>query len=62
VQVLGVVGDLPVVGEHLGLGKAGELLEVQQLVADAGVEGLRERVGLRCRLRLIGRVRRELFV
>ena len=60
--MLGVVGDPVVLGEDLGLGEAGELLEVEQLVTDAGVEGLRERVGLRRRLRLIGRVRRELFV
>jgi hypothetical protein len=62
VWVLAVELLAPVLGEDLRLGEAGELLEVQQLVADAGVEGLRERVGLRCRLRLIGRVRRELFV
>jgi hypothetical protein len=34
----------PVLGEDLRLGEAGELLEIEQLVADAGVEGLSERV------------------
>ena len=60
--MLGVEVPAPVLGEDPRLGEAGELFEVEQLVAHAGVKGLNERVGLRCRLRLIGRVRRELFV
>lgn len=41
---VGVVLDAPVFDDDLRLGEAGELLDVQQLVAEAAVEGLHERV------------------
>jgi len=57
-----VVVLTPVLDEDLGFAQTGEQLEVEQLVAYTGMEGLNERVVLRCRLRLIGRVRSDLFV
>lgn len=41
---VGVVLVSPVLDDDSGLGEAGELLDVQQLVAEATVEGLDERV------------------